>query len=458
MEILKAENLTKIYGKNTTKVVALDNVSFSVEKGEFVAIVGASGSGKSTLLHLIGGVDKPTSGKVYIDGNDIYSFDDDKLTIFRRRQVGLIYQFYNLISVLDVEENITLPINLDNRTVDKNYLDNLIKTIGLEKRRHHLPNELSGGQQQRTSIGLALITNPTIILADEPTGNLDSKASDEIEDDLEVNKIIKLIEDINHKNYELKLDDLSEDKISILKQEIYKTTVMLREQADNSLKDKISLKESLQDISHQLKTPLTSITIMLDNMIDNPDMDNIVRDKFIRQIKREVLNITFLVQSILTLSKFESNTISFIEEDNNIKDIIDMAISNVANLCDLKDIKIIFKGKNSKIYCDFRWQVEAITNILKNAIEYSDKGSKIIIEGMINNLYYEIKIRDYGKGMDKEDVDNIFKRFYKGKMSSGDSVGIGLSLSKKIIEKDNGMISVDSTKGEGTTFIIKYFK
>ena len=280
----------------------------------------------------------------------------------------------------------------------------------------------------------------------------------EIEDDLEINKIIKLIEDINHKNYELKLDDLSEDKLSILKQEIYKTTVMLREQADNSLKDKISLKESLQDISHQLKTPLTSITIMLDNIIDNPDMDNIVRDKFIRQIKREVLNITFLVQSILTLSKFESNTITFIEKDNNIKDIIDMAISNVANLCDLNDIKIIFKGKNSKIYCDFRWQVEAITNILKNAIEYSDNGSKIIIEGLINNLYYEIKIKDYGKGMDKEDVDNIFKRFYKGKMSSGDSVGIGLSLSKKIIEKDNGMISVDSTKGEGTTFIIKYFK
>lgn len=280
----------------------------------------------------------------------------------------------------------------------------------------------------------------------------------EIEDDLEINKIIKLIEDINHKNYELKLDDLSEDKLSILKQEIYKTTVMLREQADNSLKDKISLKESLQDISHQLKTPLTSITIMLDNMIDNPDMDNIVRDKFIKQIKREVLNITFLVQSILTLSKFESNTITFIEEDNNIKDIIDMAISNVANLCDLKDIKIIFKGKNSKIYCDFRWQVEAITNILKNAIEYSDNGSKIIIEGLINNLYYEIKIKDFGKGMDKEDVDNIFNRFYKGKMSSGDSVGIGLSLSKKIIEKDNGMISVDSTKGEGTTFIIKYFK
>ena len=180
MEILKVENLTKIYGKDSTKVIALDHVSFSVEKGEFVAIVGASGSGKSTLLHLIGGVDRPTSGKVFIDGKDIFTFNDDKLAIFRRRQVGLIYQFYNLIPILNVEENIALPLSLDNRKIEKTKIDDMLKLLGLQSRRNHLPNELSGGQQQRTSIGRALITNPTIILADEPTGNLDSKASDEI--------------------------------------------------------------------------------------------------------------------------------------------------------------------------------------------------------------------------------------------------------------------------------------
>ena len=180
MEILRVENLTKVYGKNDSKVVALDNVSFTVEKGEFVAIVGASGSGKSTLLHLIGGVDRPTSGKVFIDNKDIFNFNDDKLAIFRRRQVGLIYQFYNLIPILNVEENITLPLSLDNRSVDKKALEEMLKLLGLYNRKNHLPNELSGGQQQRTSIGRALITNPSIILADEPTGNLDSKSSDEI--------------------------------------------------------------------------------------------------------------------------------------------------------------------------------------------------------------------------------------------------------------------------------------
>ena len=180
MEILKVESLTKIYGKGSTEVRALDDVSFKVNKGEFVAIVGASGSGKSTLLHLLGGVDRPTSGKVFIDGEDIFKLNDEKLAIFRRRQVGLIYQFYNLIPILNAEENITLPLSLDNRKVDEEELNDLIKLLGLERRKKHLPNELSGGQQQRVSIGRALITHPTIVLADEPTGNLDSKSSDEI--------------------------------------------------------------------------------------------------------------------------------------------------------------------------------------------------------------------------------------------------------------------------------------
>ena len=180
MEILKVLNLTKIYGKGESKVVALDDVSFTVEKGEFVAIVGASGSGKSTLLHLIGGVDKPTKGQVFINDKDIYQMNDDALAIFRRRQIGLVYQFYNLIPILNVEENITLPLELDGRHVDENSLNDILKLLGLENRKKHLPNELSGGQQQRTSIGRALITKPSILLCDEPTGNLDSKASDEI--------------------------------------------------------------------------------------------------------------------------------------------------------------------------------------------------------------------------------------------------------------------------------------
>ena len=180
MEILKVENLTKTYGKGDNQVRAVDNISFSIEKCEFVAIVGSSGSGKSTLLHLIGGVDRPTSGKVYIEGKDIYSLNDDALAIFRRRQVGIIYQFYNLIPILNVEENITLPCELDGKKTDKKQLSELLTTLGLTQRRTHLPNQLSGGQQQRVSIGRSLINNPSIVLADEPTGNLDSKASEEI--------------------------------------------------------------------------------------------------------------------------------------------------------------------------------------------------------------------------------------------------------------------------------------
>lgn len=180
MDILKIENLSKIYGEGENQVKALDNISFSVPKGQFVAIIGPSGSGKSTLLHILGGVDRPTSGKVYLDGQDVYAQNEDQLAIFRRRQVGLIYQFYNLIPVLNVTENITLPVLMDGKKVDKAYLDELVGLLSLKGREKHLPNELSGGQQQRVSIGRALINNPAVMLADEPTGNLDSKNSHEI--------------------------------------------------------------------------------------------------------------------------------------------------------------------------------------------------------------------------------------------------------------------------------------
>lgn len=282
-----------------------------------------------------------------------------------------------------------------------------------------------------------------------------------LESDKEIDKIIRLLEKINHKNYELNIDELSEDKLSILREEIYKTTIMLKENADNSLKDKINIKNSLQDISHQLKTPLTSINIMLDNISDDPNMKVEVREEFIRHIKREMASITFLVQVILKLSRFESNTITFYPKEVSVQKIIDTVISNVSNLSDLKNICIVVDNRcKNKIKCDFKWQVEALTNILKNAIEYSHDDNKVILECNDNNLYTEFRIKDFGKGMSAEDTINIFKRFYKGENTdiNKDSIGIGLSLSKAIIEKDNGQIVVESKKEKGTTFIIKYFK
>ena len=233
---------------------------------------------------------------------------------------------------------------------------------------------------------------------------------------------------------------------------------MLKESADNSIKDKKELKNSLEDISHQLKTPLTSILIMLDNLIDEPDMESKMRDEFVRDIKREVTNINFLVQAILKLSKFDSNTVDFIREKNHMKSIIDKSIQNVSTLCDLKNVEIETKGcENAILYCDFRWQVEAITNIIKNCIDHSKEGSKVVINYGENKVYSFINIEDFGEGISKKDLPHIFERFYKGENASEDSIGIGLALSKTIIENDNGNISVDSSK-EGTEFQIKYFK
>ena len=276
--------------------------------------------------------------------------------------------------------------------------------------------------------------------------------------DKDIKDITKYIEEINKGNYELKINSISEDELSILKNEIYKTTIKLKEAYINTNNDKLSIKKSLEDISHQLKTPLTSILIMLDNLIDDPNMDINTRQDFITDIKRQVVNINFLVQNLLKLSKFDSNTIHFIKENNKLSNILKEAIKNVSTLCDLKDIKIIINGDDeSTIYSDFKWEVEALTNILKNSIEHTKDKKEILVDYNTNNVYSIIKIKDYGVGIAHDDLKHIFERFYKGKNSSPDSIGIGLSLAKAIINEDNGIISVESNSN-GTTFIIKYYK
>ena len=274
-----------------------------------------------------------------------------------------------------------------------------------------------------------------------------------------IKEIEKYIEEINNKNYALDIQGNDEDELSVLKNELYKITIMLKEQAENSKNDKLNLKKSLEDISHQLKTPLTSITIMLDNILENPNMDVDTRNEFIKDIHREVSNINFFIQSLLKLSKFDANTIEFNRKEEKIQKIIDNAVKNVSMICDLKNIEIIIENKcDALILCDLNWQVEAVTNILKNSVEHSNNGTKIYIKLESNNIYSQITIKDNGVGIDKKDLKHIFDRFYKGKNSSKDSVGIGLSLAKTIIEKDNGYITVDSELNKGTVFKIRYMK
>lgn len=275
--------------------------------------------------------------------------------------------------------------------------------------------------------------------------------------DLEI--IIDYLEKINKHNYELKIEENEEGNLSILKNEIYKTAVYLNEQASKSQEEKEKLKVFLSDISHQLKTPLTSINLMIDNILDNNNLSLEEKRKILFQIKHKIKHINSLILILLKLAKFDSNTIDFKRQNNDLLTIINEASMNVSALADLKNIEInINSNNNINIYCDYKWEVEALTNIIKNCIEYSLENSKIDIFINDNNLYTKLTIKDYGKGMDKEEIENIFKRFYKGNNSFNDSIGIGLSLAKNIIEKDNGLISVKSKKNNGTEFIIKYFK
>lgn len=274
----------------------------------------------------------------------------------------------------------------------------------------------------------------------------------------DIKDIIKYIEQINRRNYELEIDSISEDELSILKNEVYKTAVMLKEAALNSNKDKLNLKKSLEDISHQLKTPLTSILVLLDNLIDEPDMDSSIRNDFIIDIKRNVININFLVQALLKLSKFDANTVHFIRKENDLEMIVKEAIKNVSTLCDLRNINIKLNTlENAKVECDAKWQIEAITNIIKNAIEHSKNNSSIIINIDNNRVYSKIEVIDFGDGISKRDIKHIFERFYKGENATSNSIGIGLALAKTIIEEDKGTIAVESNESN-TKFTIKYFK
>lgn len=274
-----------------------------------------------------------------------------------------------------------------------------------------------------------------------------------------IKEITKMISKINNRQFDIDINDFNEGELSILKNEISKTTIMLRQVADNSVKDKLNLKDSLGDISHQLKTPLTSITIMIDNILDNPDMDEKTRKRFLINIKREILNINFLVMSLLKLSKFDANVVKFNKESVYLKDIIIESIKNVSMIKELKNITIKVSGDdNIKLLCDFKWQVESITNILKNSIEHTSEYGTVEVNYSENKLYTRILIKDNGKGINSDDLPHIFDRFYKGKNGSDDSFGIGLSLSKTIIEKEGGSITVKSTPNIGTIFTIKYLK
>lgn len=274
-----------------------------------------------------------------------------------------------------------------------------------------------------------------------------------------IEQLIQYMEQIMQKNYELKIENNTEDELTHLRNELYKITVLLKEQADTEQKERKQLSKSISDISHQLKTPLTSISIMLDNMIENPSMEEKTKEQFIHEIRRQIEWINWLVISLLKLSRLDANVEIFQQEEIKIEELIQNTIQNLAIPIEIKNQEIIVQGdKNAKIIGDYKWQLEAITNVVKNAIEHTPENKKIWITLEENSLFTKIVIKDEGPGIAKEDIKHIFERFYKGKNSSENSIGIGLALAKSIIEKQNGYISCYSKLKEGTVFEIKYMK
>lgn len=280
-----------------------------------------------------------------------------------------------------------------------------------------------------------------------------------ISQEKKIKEINDYINGINNKNYTLKIEENNNSELSRLRNELYKTTVLLKETAELSVKEKENLSTAIADISHQLKTPLTSIRIMLDNIQDDPDMEKEVREDFLMEISKQIDWISSLVISLLKIAKFDAGTIKMENEEIHVQKLIDSVIGNLAILIELKEIEIITKIDEKAVFlADYKWQQEALTNILKNAIEHSNQKSKIYIETENTSVFLKIKIRDEGQGISKVDQKHIFERFYKAKNSSENSIGIGLALAKTIIEKNNGYVKVDSEVGKGTTFEIKYLK
>lgn len=381
---------------------------------------------------------------VFVAISNIYEYKEYTQN-FNKKMASIIELIQSKYPEISTDEIVEI---VNSKEIRQN---NLLKKYGidLEKKTIILENNKTNNKFMKIEVSIVFIGSIILLLI---------FILYERNQDKEIDEITKYLEAINNKNYTLKIDENSEDELSILKNELYKVTVMLRENASNSLKDKINLKIALEDISHQLKTPLTSILIILDNLIDNPEMDYQTRVEFLHDLKRESIRIQSLIQSILKLSKFDSNTVQFIKQDIYLKQIVDEAIKNTESLADLKNIKINVEGnKKIKLNCDLLWQTEAVTNILKNCIEHSSENTKIDIKYNNNSVYSYITITDYGEGISKEDIPHIFERFYRGKNSANESIGIGLSLSKTIIESNNGIITVESNNNK-TTFTIKYFK
>lgn len=369
------------------------------------------------------------------------------------RLISVIKEEYPDVDEEDIIKNLELNMENENSENNENNKNNDINEI-LEK--YSIDNKILDGIENKKYSSIRY--NILIILLGFVLYLL-INIIHERKENKTIREITEYIKKINEKKYELKIEENTENELSKLKNELYKITIMLKEEAEESMDAKKTLKVAIEDISHQLKTPLTSMSIMLDNIIENPDMDNETRNLFIHEINRQIKWINWLILSLLKLAKLDSNTIEFEKNNINVQNLVNNVIKNLEIPIDIKEQKIIITGdKNTSFVGDYNWENEAITNVLKNCIEHTDKNKNIYIKFEENNFYTKIEIIDEGNGIDKEDLKHIFKRFYKGKNSSESSIGIGLALAKTIIEKDNGQIVCTSEVNKGTKFEIRYMK